>query len=75
MKKLLLILVMFLLGSVPLEEWEKGTPEQQTGFLQILAEAFAPTIKCIQGEIHAVGMEGKVYFLFDCEKFKEEKRL
>ena len=74
MKKLLVVFIaLFLLGHMPKEVWEKGTPQQQMGFAQMLMENFAPTIGCIEGDISVVPNEDKVFFIFNCDKFKEDK--
>ena len=73
MKKLLVIMALFLLGHMSLEDWKKGTPEQQTMLANILMESFAPTINCIEGELNVVAEGDKVFFIFDCKQFKEDK--
>lgn len=70
-----LLLALFLLGSMPKDNWDKGSTEQQTTLLKALAERFAPTIKCTEGKIIAVEVDGNVNIYFNCEQFYKLQQL
>jgi len=74
MKKLL-ILLLVLLGSMPLETWRSGTPEQQTAFMQKLADAYGEATYCKRGTLFVFSDKEDTYFHFDCEEKKEEKKV
>jgi hypothetical protein len=74
MKKFILILLaVFLLGSLPKEQWDKATPNQQQDFMLLLADAFAPAISCVQGTITAMDDEKTVHFVFDCTVYTKKE--
>ncbi len=68
MKKILVLLLwIFLIGTMPKTDWDKGTPEQQKDFLQRLTQIVGDNANCSEGTLYAVEKADKVMFYFNCD--------
>ena len=72
-KMLLLLLTMFLLGRMPIEIWNQGTPEQQNAFGSYLANQVVPMLGCGKWHLYAVEEGKEVFFILDCEEGQDEE--
>jgi len=72
MKKLLICLILIvLLGSLPLELWNQGTPEQQQEFVKEIVREYMRAENCKRAEYAIVSNGVWVYFFVECVRGDE----
>lgn len=74
MKKLLICLMLIvLLGQLPLEIWNQGTPEQQQEFVKEIVQKWMKETNCPRAEVAVVSNGTWVYFFAECLKLKGDE--
>lgn len=71
-KFILWLITIFLLGQMPLGEWNKLSEIQQTKFLKYLGQLFIQQEDCKKALIGALEKNGEVYFTAECLSEEEE---